>query len=96
MKQAESCDGCSQARDCKGVYQQLGHAEGPSVALKAVLAFALPIFTFLMALAVFGHLLHERLAERYQSPVAFVLSLLVTMSFILMASAVVKRLHRKQ
>jgi len=66
------------------------------VTLKVVLAFALPIFTFLVALAVFGHLLHGRFAENYQSPVAFVLSLLVTMSSMLMASAVVKRLHKEQ
>jgi len=55
------------------------------------MVFALPIVLFVAALAAFGHLLHERLAERYETPVAFVLALLVTMGVMLAVSVVFKR-----
>jgi hypothetical protein len=66
------------------------------VALKVIMAFALPIILFVAALAFFGHLLHERLGERYETPVAFVLALSVTMGLMLGVSCVFQRLHRKQ
>ena len=95
MVQAKSCDGCSDAHDCKRVYEQLGHTGGPSVALKVIMAFALPIVLFLAALATFGHLLHERLTERYETPVAFVLALSVTVGVMLAVSMAFKRFYRE-
>ena len=87
MVDAKSCNGCSQAHDCKRIYEQLGHTGGPSVALKVIMAFALPIILFVAALAIFGHLLHERLSERTETPVAFVLAAAVTVGVMLVVSA---------
>ncbi len=95
MAEAKSCNGCSEAHDCKRIYEQLGHAGGPSVALKVVMAFALPIVLFVAALATFGHLLREQLAERFETPVAFVLALSVTVGVMLAVSWAFKRLHRE-
>ncbi len=91
MMHGKSCDGCSQAHDCKKIYEQLGHAGGPSVTWKVIVAFALPIVAFVGALAVFGHLLRERLTEPYQSPVVFVLALSVAVSVVLISSVASKR-----
>ena len=95
MVDAKSCDGCSQAHDCKRIYEQLGHTGGPSVALKVIMVFALPIVLFIAALAAFGHLLHQRLAAQYETPVAFVLALLVTMGVMLAVSVAFKRLNKE-
>ena len=91
MAQAKSCDVCSQAHDCKRIYQQLGRAAGPSVVMKVLLAFVLPIIVFSSGLAAFGHFL--RLGEPYQTPVVFVLSLLATVGAVLGASSIARRLQ---
>ena len=91
MVQGQACNRCSQAHDCKRIYQQLGQAEGPSVVFKVLVAFALPIVTFVTGLAAFGHLLRGRVVEPYQTPVAFVLALLATIAFVLGASLLGKQ-----
>jgi hypothetical protein len=53
MNQQKLCQDCNQKHDCQELYQQLGHAKGPSVALKAVIAFLLPLAVFIGTLAVF-------------------------------------------
>lgn len=96
MVHGKSCEGCSEAHDCKKIYEQLGHAGGPSVALKVVVAFALPILSFVGALAVFGHLLREYVTEPYQTPIVFVLALSVAVSVVLISSVASKRRCRAQ
>ena len=94
MVEDDSCEGCQQAHDCQKVYRQLGKTEGPSVAAKVVVAFLLPIFVFAAGLGVFGRLLGGVLAPRYQTPLAFALALSVTVGVVLIASLIVRRLHR--
>jgi heme A synthase len=53
MKQQKLCQDCNQKHNCQDIYQQLGHAKCPSVTLKAVTAFLLPLAVFIGALAVF-------------------------------------------
>lgn len=95
MVQEKSCEGCSQAHDCKKIYEQLGHAGGPSVARKVSIAFALPIVLFVLGLAAFDHLLRAQLAEPHRTSVAFVLALAITVSLMLLVSVTTKRLHRE-
>lgn len=52
MADTEQCSGCIWARDCKGVYEALGRAEGPCVAWKAMAAFLLPIFVSIVCVTV--------------------------------------------
>jgi hypothetical protein len=94
MVQGQACNRCSQGHDCKKIYQQLGQAEGPSVVFKVLMAFALPVVTFLAGLAAFGHLLRGRVVEPYQTPVAIVLALLVTTAFVLGASLLGRQHHK--
>jgi len=53
------CRNCGSARDCKEIYRRLGNAKGPSVALKAAIAFLLPIAVFIAAFAVFDKIFAE-------------------------------------
>ena len=52
MSQEDFCSRCSQSRDCKAVYQQIGNSKGPGVVRIAITAFLLPIAVFIAALAV--------------------------------------------
>ncbi len=96
MTQAKWCEGCSQAHDCKGIYQQLGDPKGPSVAGKAVVAFALPLGLFVAALGVFGRLLQHVVARPYQTLCACALALGATAGIMLIVSHITKHLHTKR
>ena len=52
MAQEQFCQNCGQRHNCQEIYRQLGHSQGPSVALKAAIAFLLPIVVFIAVLAV--------------------------------------------
>jgi len=91
MEQPETCKGCEQAHTCAKAYEQLGRADGPSVTLKAIVAFLLPIAMFVGALAACGVFLNDRVAARYETPLAFVIALAVTAGLILVVSSIVKR-----
>ncbi len=47
------CDKCGQRNGCKHVYQQMSDYKGPSVLGKVLIAFALPLLSFVVSLAVF-------------------------------------------
>ena len=96
MGQAKTCDGCSHAHNCAAVYQRLGRADGPSVALKAVVAFVLPIGAFAVALGAFEHLLADVVTERSRTFVAFVVALALTVGLMRVVSLLVRRRHKPQ
>jgi ABC-type nitrate/sulfonate/bicarbonate transport system permease component len=96
MTQAKWCEGCSQAHDCKKIYERLGSLEGPSVAVKAAIAFALPIGVFIAALGLFDRLLQHAVASPYRTLCAFALALSVTIAFMLVVSFVTKQLHKRR
>ena len=96
MTEADWCEGCSQAHNCRKVYQDIGKTEGPSVALKAVIAFVLPVVLFVAALGAFGRLLQHVVASPYQPLCASVLALVATVVLMLIVSLCAKRLDRKR
>lgn len=51
MAQQKSCQSCSENHSCRQVYQKLGNVKGPSIVLKALFAFILPLAVFIVALA---------------------------------------------
>lgn len=53
MNQHEFCKDCHQRHDCQEVYRRLGGAECPSVTLKVIIVFLMPMVIFVVSLAVF-------------------------------------------
>lgn len=53
MNQQKSCKDCYQKHNCREIYHHLGNAKGPSITLKAVTAFLLPLIVFIVTLAAF-------------------------------------------
>jgi len=96
MKQTEPCNGCSQAHDCARIYERLGHAGGPSVAWKAVVAFVLPVVAFIAALATFDRLLERAVTERHRTPAAVVMALVFAVGLTLATSCVLRRCGKKR
>ena len=79
MASQRICQDCIQKHDCQRVYEQLGDSSGPSVVLKAILAFLLPLIVFIISLAVFERVLAGTINNgRVQIVLCFLLALLAT------------------
>jgi len=84
MSEQKFCQECDQKNDCQKIYQQLGNIEGPSLAVKVIFAFLLPLVVFIASLAVFERILAGVInTERAQTAISFLLALLATFFCIL-------------
>jgi len=69
----------------------LGDSPGPSVTLKVILAFLLPLMIFIVSLAVFERVLvNTTSTEQIQTALSFVLALLTTFVCVLITRAISK------
>ncbi len=57
----QQCKDCSQKDRCSQVFKEFGGSKGPSVLLKVVQAFLLPLVLFIIVLAGAEKLLAERI-----------------------------------
>jgi len=96
MVQSRSCKDCGHAHDCKGVYEQLGCAEGPSIAWTSVIAFVVPILLFIGSLAGFGRLLEGAVDTRCQTPLAAAMAVAATTGTMLVVRVATGRRRKKQ
>lgn len=96
MAQQKFCQECSQKHDCQKIYQQLGNIEGPSIVVKVIFAFLLPLVVFIASLAVFESILAGAIStERAQTAISFLLAILVTFIFVVSCSLLVALRNRK-
>ena len=45
------CGDCAQKHDCKSIYEHLGKTQGPSIVMRVVSAFLVPLVLFIVSLA---------------------------------------------
>ena len=84
MAEQKFCQQCDQKHDCQKIYQQLGNIEAPSLAVKVIFAFLLPLVVFIASLAVFESILAGAISsERAHTAISFLLALLAALVFIL-------------
>lgn len=84
MTKSEFCRECGQKHHCQEIYQQMGKAKGPSVTLKAIIAFLLPILTFIVGLIIFEKILAKIVdTKQLRTAFDFLLALSVTLAIIL-------------
>jgi len=83
------CQDCIQKHDCQRIYEQLGDSPGPSVTLKVIFAFLLPLIVFIVSLAVFERVLARAInIEEVQIALSFLLALLATFVYVLIARVI--------
>ena len=93
MASQRFCRDCIQEHDCKRVYEQLGDSPCPSVALKAILAFLLPLIVLIVSLAVFERVLAGAINNgRVQTALNLLLALLATFVCILITRVINRKL----
>ena len=83
-QESESCRYCPEKRKCQEVYQELGKVKGPSVVLKVIAAFAVPLAVFIASLAIFEKISAKTAnTKALQTIISFLLALSVTFACIL-------------
>ena len=93
MAEQNICEDCKQKHDCRRIYEQLGDVEGPSVVVKVIVAFLLPLVVFIVSLAVFQEILAKAIStQRVQTALSLLLALLVTFVCILIVRVIRKRI----
>jgi uncharacterized membrane protein YoaK (UPF0700 family) len=92
MIEQEFCDICNQKHKCGTIYHQLGNTKGPSVAVKVVVAFLLPLVVFIISLAIFEEIFAKTISSQpVQTALSMVSALSVTFICILITRVINKR-----
>ena len=94
MAEAKNCQGSSQGDRCHEVYRRLSEGRGPSIVLKVLLAFVVPVVVFVGAVAVFERLLGEGTGGKLEMAVSFAAAVSVSFAVILIIKAVNKRFSK--
>ena len=96
MREQKFCQECNQRHNCREIYRQLENSKSPSVVIKVVFAFLLPLVVFIAALAASEKILAGIInSKEAQTVLSFLLALVVT--FILVGcSLLVRRKIKKQ
>jgi len=93
MAKQEFCEDCKQKLDCQRIYEQLGDVEGPSVVIKVIVAFLLPLVVFIISLAAFQEIFAKAISsQRLQTALSLLLAFLVTFVCILIVRVVNRRI----
>lgn len=93
MSEQKICEDCKQKHDCQRIYEQLGDVEGPSVLVKVIVAFLLPLVVFIVSLAAFQQIFAKAIStQRLQTALSLLLALLVTFVCILIVRVIRKRI----
>jgi hypothetical protein len=97
MEELNHCQECNQKQKCQEVYEQLGKAQGPSIAFKAIVAFLLPLLIFIASLAAFEGIL-AKITDKKELRIAFdfLLALAVTLAAIFIIKAISKYLNKNK
>lgn len=83
------CSSCLERPNCKKIYQQLANAKGPSVALKALGAFLVPIAVFIGSLVIFQEIFAGIINdENTLTAASFAVAAAITVIFILIVKAI--------
>lgn len=96
VNDGKNCSRCVHAHDCKSVYEYMGRLKGPSIVLKALTAFIIPILVFIASLAGFNTLFGIYIKSGYiQTLLTFILSGAVVFLWILLVKRFFIKADRK-
>jgi len=93
MVQEKFYEGCDQSNKCQEIYRKLGGVKGPSIALKVIVAFLLPLIVFIVSLAVFERVFAKSIStEGLRTAISLLAAFVVTFVFILIIKVIGKRM----
>jgi uncharacterized membrane protein len=97
MAQQEFCEDCKQKHECQRIYEQLGDIKGPSVVIKVIVAFLLPLVVFIVSLAAFQEIFGNTISsQRVQTVLSLLSALMVTFVCIWIVRVINRRLKQTE
>ncbi|MCF7975845.1 MAG: hypothetical protein K9N55_18660 [Phycisphaerae bacterium] len=75
VTQEHECQGCQHHNSCEDVYRTLGQSNTAPVAVKVCIAFVLPLFAFVISLAVAEGILEKPVGTQGATLIGFVVAL---------------------
>ena len=95
--QDDFCRGCSQANQCRAVYERLGNSKSPSVAKTVVVALLLPLLIFICSAAVAETVFNNLIRSKGLAAVAaLAISLSITYIAVLIIKVIEKQLNKNR
>ena len=95
--QEDFCRGCSQANQCRAVYERLGNSKSPSVTKKVIAALLLPLLIFICSAAVAENVFNNLLGSNGLAAVAaLAISLSITFIAVLIIKILEKQLNKNR
>jgi ABC-type transport system involved in cytochrome c biogenesis permease component len=85
------CSKCSQTDSCKELYQQMADNKGSSVLGKVLIAFAVPLLSFVLAVAIF----HVLMAGLTSKTLATALSFTLAVGTMVLVAVVTQAVNRQ-
>ena len=80
MEDKEFCESCNQKESCGVIYEKIGNIKGPSVTLKVITAFLIPLLAFISSLiACDGFLNRFIVNEKLKTISSILVALIVTL-----------------
>ncbi len=93
MPDKDKCEGCQSRDTCKEIYKLVGSSKGPSVTVRVLIAFVMPLVVFIAALIISENIL----ASKIESGTAVtVLSLIIAVITSALAVLIVRGLLKKR
>ena len=97
MVQEKFCEGCNESNKCREIYRKLGNVKGPSVTLKVIVAFLLPLVVFIVSLAVFERVFTKSIdTEGLRTAVSVLAAFVVTFVFILIIKVIGRQISKSR
>jgi uncharacterized membrane protein len=95
MVQEKFCEGCDQSNKCQEIFRKSGSIKGPSVAIKVIVAFLLPLIVFIVSLAVFERVFARSIGtEGLRTAISLLTAFVVTFVFILIIKVIGKQISK--
>ena len=89
------CQNCTQSESCQEIYRRLGSVKSPSVTVRVVFAFLVPMLVFVTALAVFPVILPKLTnIDELLPALSFLLAVLVSLVAILTGATVSRKIYK--
>ena len=83
------CQECSQKDNCRRAYENLGNIKGPSVTMKSIVAFLIPLIIFLLTLGIFERFFQKAIgSKKLQVAIGFLAASTVTIIYIMIVKLI--------
>jgi hypothetical protein len=92
MPDEDKCEGCQSRDSCKEIYKLIGSGKGPSVTVRVLIAFVMPLAVFIAALIISENILASKLdSEAAITALSLIIAVITSALAVLIVRALLKK-----